>query len=283
MLTIVPTSRRRFLKVASGAAALGTLALGADATLLEPNHPRLVRVEIPLRRLPAEFDGLKIVQLSDLHYDPYFSAGPIAAAVRMTNVLAPDLVVVTGDFVSLSALGARKLSVRAAHRSEPCAQLLLALRARYGIWAVLGNHDAFSDGPYIETTLRRVGIHVLSNEAIPLERDGQQIWLAGVGDVLAGEANLDDALRGIPSGGPVILLAHEPDFADKVARFPVDLQLSGHSHGGQVRFPFLGAVYLPELGRKYPWGLHRIEQLTLYTNIGLGTLRIPVRWNCPPE
>jgi hypothetical protein len=101
--------------------------------------------------------------------------------------------------------------------------------------------------------------------------------------VLARRADLHATLKGIAPGEPVVLLAHEPDFADHVANYPVDLQLSGHSHGGQVRLPLLGAIYLPSLGRKYPRGLRTIDRLSLYTNVGLGTLYIPVRWNCAPE
>jgi predicted MPP superfamily phosphohydrolase len=101
--------------------------------------------------------------------------------------------------------------------------------------------------------------------------------------VLEGNANLPLTLAGIPPEEPVILLVHEPDFALDAARFPVDLQLSGHSHGGQVRLPWLGAPVLPLLARRYPWGLHRIGGLTLYTNVGIGTIGLPIRFLCPPE
>lgn len=282
-MTEVSTSRRRFLKVASAAAAAGTLAVATDASIFEPNRPRLVRIEIPLSRLPRVFDGFTIVQLSDFHYDPFFSVVPIERGVRMSNDFSPDLVVLTGDVVSVPALGGVKAARQAAGQAVPCVQILQALRARHGVWSVLGNHDAVSDAGYIEAALRRGGIPVLRNAAIPLEREGRKLWLAGVEDVLKGDPDLSEALRGIPSGDPIVLLAHEPDFADLVAQYPVDLQLSGHSHGGQVRFPLVGAVYLPPLGRKYPLGLRQIDQLTLYTNVGLGTLQIPVRWNCSPE
>jgi predicted MPP superfamily phosphohydrolase len=277
-----PSSRRRFLKLGSAAAA-GGLAVAADAIIYEPNHLALARVEITLRRLPRELDGFTIVQLSDFHYDPYFSVIPIEAAVRMSNELAPDLVVLTGDFVSTPVFENLTTLRRAARQADPCAHLLQSLRAPHGVWAVLGNHDGFSDPHHIQATLRRVGIQVLSNSAIPLARAGRRLWLAGVQDVLTGEADLGQALAGIPVSDPVVLLAHEPDFADVAARYPVDLQLSGHSHGGQVRFPLLGAVYLPRLARKYPKGLRQIDRLTLYTNVGIGTLVVPVRWNCPPE
>jgi len=104
-----------------------------------------------------------------------------------------------------------------------------------------------------------------------------------VDDILRGKPRLDLALRGTPADDPVVLLAHEPDWADHVATRPVDLQLSGHSHGGQIRIPLIGAPYLPPLGRKYPWGLRQIGGLTLYTNVGIGTIGLPMRLGCPPE
>jgi hypothetical protein len=149
--------------------------------------------------------------------------------------------------------------------------------------AVLGNHDLDTDAAHITAVLQSNAIPVLRNGSVSMERDGKRLWLSGVDDVLAGKPDLDLALRGVPPVEPVILLAHEPDWADYVARHPVDLQLSGHSHGGQVRFPLVGPVYLPKLGRKYVWGLRRIGPLTLYTNAGIGTVRVPIRLNCPPE
>jgi len=271
------------LKLAYGAAAAGTIAVGADATIFEPNRPRLVRQEILLRRLPLVFDGLTILQLSDFHYDAHFSAAPVAAAVRMATDLKPDLVVLTGDFVTSPAFNRPSMIRRSEADIELCADVLRGLKAPFGVWAVLGNHDVFSEPQHVLSALRRTGIQVLRNGAVPIERDGQRFWLSGVGDVLAGDADLDRALRGVVSDEAVVLLAHEPDFADHSVHYNIDLQLSGHSHGGQVRFPLLGAVYLPHLGRKYPKGLRQLGQLMLYTNVGIGTLFVPVRWNCPPE
>jgi predicted MPP superfamily phosphohydrolase len=282
-VTQTSSSRRRFLKFASGAAAAGTLAVGADATIFEPNRPRLVRQQIPLRRLPPAFDGLSILQLSDFHYDPYFSAKPVTAAVRMANDLKPDLIVLTGDFVTSPIFHRQNLIRRSEALIEPCADVLRGLSAPFGVWAVLGNHDVFWEPNQILSALRRAGIQVLRNDAVPIERDGQRFWLSGVGDVLAGHSDLGRALRSTSRDEAVVLLAHEPDFADQATRHNVDLQLSGHSHGGQVRFPLVGAVYLPHLARKYPKGLRQVGQLMLYTNVGIGTLFIPVRWNCPPE
>jgi predicted MPP superfamily phosphohydrolase len=124
---------------------------------------------------------------------------------------------------------------------------------------------------------------VLRNAALPLERDGARLWIAGLDSVTEGKPDPEQALKSVPRNEPVVMLVHEPDYADKVVRYLVDLQLSGHSHGGQIRLPLIGPPYLPEMARKYPWGLYRVGRLTLYTNVGIGTIRLPIRWNCSPE
>lgn len=274
-------SRRKFLQVTTAAAVTGGLAVSLDAGFLEPNRPQLVRVEVPLTRLPAAWDGFTIAQLSDLHYDDEFSVVPIRRAVEVVNHLHPDMVVVTGDFVTTPYL--RHNAKQAASAAEPCAQLLGQLRAPFGVQAVLGNHDVALDPARVVEALQSQGIHVVRNRSMPLEQAGTRLWLCGVDDVIEGKPDVDAALKGIPPTEAVILLVHEPDFADHVARYPVDLQLSGHSHGGQVRLPLVGAPFLPKLAKKYPWGMRRIGRLTLYTNIGLGTIRMAIRFNCPPE
>lgn len=255
-------------------------ALAVDTALLEPNRPRIVRQEIALRRWPARLEGFTIALLSDFHYDPYFSVHPLRSAIGMVNSLHPDLIALTGDFVSVPVFGD---SASAASAADPCAQLLRQMRAPHGLWAVMGNHDAFTDSDRVTSSLQAEGIHVLSNQSVPIERDGARFWLGGVDDVLGGTADLNATLHNLSADEAVVLLAHEPDYADHVARHPVDLQLSGHSHGGQVRVPFIPPLFLPELARKYVWGLYQIGGLALYTNPGLGTVRVPVRLNCPPE
>lgn len=274
-------NRRNFLKAAL---ATGALAMAAESAIVEPNHPKLVRIEVPLARLPEAWDGIRIAQVSDFHYDEHFSVVPIRKAIDMVNGLDADLVVLTGDFVTVPLfkkyLGGSK---RAARFIEPCASLLAQVHARRGVLAILGNHDAVSDPHRITEALQAKGITVLRNRAIPFEEGEQRLWLAGLDDVLERQSDLELTLRPVPRTEPVVLLAHEPDVANAVSHYPVDLQLSGHSHGGQVRFPVVGPPYLPPLGRKYPRGLHRIRGLTLYTNIGIGTIRLPVRFWCPPE
>jgi predicted MPP superfamily phosphohydrolase len=272
------TTRRNFLRLA---AATGVAALGIDSVALEPNLPQVVQRELSLRRWPAKLDGFRIALLSDFHYDPAFSVHPIHAAIRLVNDLRPDLIVLTGDFVSLPLLSKR--DTQAASAAEPCAQLLGQMKAPHGLWAVLGNHDFYTDPDVVGAALHAHSIQLLENASAAIEINGARFWLSGVNDVLSQTADLNATLHDVPADEATILLAHEPDYADYVARFPVDLQLSGHSHGGQVRLPFLPPLYLPDLAQKYVSGLYRIGPLTLYTNRGLGTVGVPVRLNCTPE
>ena len=277
-------SRRKFLQLGIAGTAVGALAVVGDGTIFAANDPQLVSMEVPLPRLSEAWDGFRIAQLSDFHYDEYFSVVPLRKAIAMVNQQQPDLIVLTGDFVtSPKRRPSRSVAMRAAQAVEPCAALLAQLHARAGMLAVLGNHDIDTDAGHIIDVLQSRGIPLLRNRSVPLERDGKRLWFAGVDDVLEGKPRLDLALKNIPSDETVVLLAHEPDWADYVSRHPVDLQLSGHSHGGQIRFPIIGAPYLPPLAKKYPWGLRRIGPLALYTNSGIGTIRIPMRLNCPPE
>ena len=276
-MPILTTTRRRFIRLA---AAAGVAALAIDTALIEPNRPVIVRREIALRRWPARLEGFTIAVLSDFHYDAHFSVHPLRSAISMVNGLRAELILLAGDFVSVPLVGN---AAAAAAAAEPCAQLLQQMKAPHGLWAVMGNHDCNTDPDRVTSALRTHGIQVLSNRSVPIERDGGRFWLGGVDDVLCGGADLPATLHHVPADEASVLLAHEPDYADYVARFPVDLQISGHSHGGQVRAPLLGPVFLPAMARKYIWGQYKIGGLTLYTNPGLGTVAVPVRWNCPPE
>ena len=276
-MPLIPTTRRQFLRAA---AAVGTVAIAGDAILLAPNRPRIVRQEFFLQRWPERMNGFTIAVLSDFHYDPYFSIHPLRTAIAMVNRLRPDLIALTGDFVSVPLVGNER---KAAFAAEPCARLLRQMTAPRGLWAVMGNHDDGTDPELVTRALRAENIHVLANQSEPIEQDGARFWLAGVNDVISRTADLTETLRRVPGGEAVILLAHEPDFADEASQFPIDLQLSGHSHGGQIRIPFFPPFYLPELAKKYVWGTYHVGPLTLHTSAGLGTVGVPMRLNCPPE
>jgi predicted MPP superfamily phosphohydrolase len=278
-LALFSTTRRKFIGLA---AAAGASALAADSILIEPNRPVLMRREIALKRWPERLNGFTIALLSDFHYDTVFSSHPLHAAIPVVNDLHPDLIVLTGDFVSVPLIPGNDKA--AAASAEPCSVLLRQMHAPYGLWAVLGNHDYYTDPARVTSALRSQGIQVLINQSSAIEAKGARFWLSGINDLLGDEADLDATLHDVPANEPNILLVHEPDFADEAAkRGTIDLQFSGHTHGGQVRLPFLPPLYLPDLGKKYVAGLYRVGPLTLYTNRGLGTFALPVRWNCPPE
>ena len=277
----MPT-RRQFLYTGAVAVA-GVAALATDG-YFEAYRLQIKKIEIPLRRLPHQFDGFTIVQLSDFHYEEEFSAFPIRRSVGLVNSLRPDLVVFTGDFVTAPMFRfGRHAALVAANAVFPCAAVLSGIKARMGSFAILGNHDAYSNPVLVASGLRSHGIPLLKNSCVPIEHGGARFWLAGIDDALEGQPDLGAAIEKIPAGEPIILLAHEPDFADEAALTPIDLQLSGHSHGGQIWIPGIGAPWLPPLARNYPRGLYKIENMVLYTNVGIGTIRAPIRINCIPE
>ncbi len=270
-------NRRHFLSLGA-AAVLGAALYGGEFE----RHALVVEEHtVQLPGLADVFHGMRVVQISDIHFEEFTEAFFVKEVVARVNTLRPDLVVLTGDYVSRGPLP-RHFAARFSYR---CAELLQAIECpqRY---AVLGNHDILVNMPAVTDALVTHGLPVLANQYVPIERDGRRFWLAGVGDVSARLANLDLAIPkpATKNGDPVILLAHEPDFADHASRHGgVDLMLSGHTHGGQVRFPLLPPMLLPPLGQKYVEGLYRIGNTQLYVNRGIGTVGIPVRLHCPPE
>ena len=252
----------------------------ADTLLVEPRNLVARRITVRLKRLPEAFEGFRIAQLSDIHFGPYMGSTGVERALRLAESFQPDLLALTGDFVS-HPLG-RPNGRGGARFIEPCADILAQCKDSTLV-GVLGNHDHWNGAGLVAAGLKDRGVTVLRNAAFPLERGSERIWIAGVDDVFVRAADLNLTLRRVPASEMTILLAHEPDFADQAALLPIDLQLSGHSHGGQVRLPGVGAMILPPLGRKYPIGLNRVRDLQVYTNVGLGVINPPVRFLCPPE
>jgi uncharacterized protein len=241
---------------------------------IEPGWLDVTRLKLTFSKLPDAFAGFTIAQISDLHFGPFIQPAHIDPVVDQALALDADAVVITGDLVSRIDHGEPDMIV----------QTLSRLRAPHGVFATLGNHDWWSGAPVVTQALRRAGVTVLSNAHHAWRRGGQSLYLAGVDDVWCGKHDLRAALAGIPADGAVIALVHEPDYADVIAHDPrVLLQLSGHSHGGQVRIPFGGALRLPTWGKKYPLGPYQIRDLTLYTNRGIGVVSCPVRFACRPE
>jgi len=282
----VVLTRRAFLKKSLAAGAVPAAGCGLYG-LYEPFRISVTRLEIRLRRLPTAFDGFRLVQISDLHFGPFTGASEIGAAVRAVNTLNPDLCVITGDFVSIpvafSGIHWSGDPEAAARKIIPCAELLAGIRAPQGSVAVLGNHDVGTDPNFVAGHLSERNIAVLRNAAIPIERGGARLWVVGLDDADYNLMDISRALATVPAGEATIVLVHEPDVADQLARYPADLQLSGHSHGGQIRIPLLPPLYLPSLAKKYYEGLYRIGNLQLYTSRGIGTIGLPMRFDCLPE
>ncbi len=232
-------------------------------------------------RLPRAFHGFRIVQISDLHLEEFTEEFFLRQVIEQVNALAADLVLVTGDYVSRGPMDYR-LSYAAAAR---CGQLLglLTCPERYG---VLGNHDAAVGKRIVTGHMEDNGLPILADEHVRIERGGEYLWLAGTNDITAGMPNLEQAIPG-KADAPVILMAHEPDFFDHIVTHArgryVDLVLSGHTHGGQVRLPGMRPLLLPPLGRIYVEGHYLCGNTQLYVNRGIGTVGIPFRLNCRPE
>jgi predicted MPP superfamily phosphohydrolase len=258
-------TRRTFLVGGSAQAAVA----GADGLFLESRDLVVEHIDIQLERLPEEFRGFRIAQISDLHFGPDMGRPGLERAVRLAQSFRPDLLALTGDFVS-HPFGRSNGRAGALH-AEPYADVLAMVTGIPSV-AVVGNHDHWNNARMVDGALTARGITVLRNRAIPLERGRSRIWVSGIDDALAGAADLGNALRPLPSSETTILLAHEPDFADYAAGFAVDLQLSGHSHGGQVRVPGIGALMLPAMAEKCPVGLNRVGASPVYTNRGLGVI-----------
>jgi hypothetical protein len=274
----MPLSRRQFLRISAGALVIGA----AGDSFCEPLETGVTELSISLARLPIAFDGLRVAQLSDIHFNPFESSAHIGKIVERTNALRPDLVILTGDFVS-AALG-RTRDDSHAENAWPCSKLLSKLQASFGCFAVLGNHDYYSNPTIVAEALQSEGrIKVLHNFSEPVERNGSRLWITGIDNVTARAARPEKALQGIPPEECKIVAVHEPDFADQMRRYPVDLQLSGHSHGGQIRAPLLGPLWLPAFARKYPMGHYIFGSYQLYTNRGIGMSGVPMRFLCPPE
>lgn len=271
-------TRRRFLF--TGAAGLAGV-VAVDSVIVAPHRPIARRVDIRLQRLPEAFDRFRIAQISDVHFGPYLGKAGVERGLDLARSFDPDLLVFTGDFVSHN-LG-ESHGPNGARNAEPFADVVATAWKKTPVIAILGNHDHWNGAEIVSQALTGRNITLLRNTALPLERDKKRLWIAGIDDAWMGVADVGLAIHQIPAGEATILLAHEPDFADHAAHYPIDLQLSGHSHGGQVRLPVVGAPILPPMAQKYPIGLNRVGALQVYTNCGLGVINPPVRFNCPPE
>jgi predicted MPP superfamily phosphohydrolase len=248
------------------------------AVLIEPG--RLVVRESPLAipRWPAAIGPLRIASISDLHTGaPHVTVEKVEDVVARVNAARPDLVVLLGDYVIHGVAGGRFVPI------EQTAAALRDLRAPLGVFAVLGNHDWWYDGPRCMRALEAAGIHVLEDAAAAVTVRGHPLWIAGVGELRTRPASITRALAPVPEGAPVIVLTHNPDLFVRVPP-RVLLTLAGHTHGGQVNLPVLGRLIVPShYGDRYAIGHVHEEGRDLFVSPGVGTSIIPVRFRVPPE
>ncbi|HJQ15039.1 MAG TPA: metallophosphoesterase [Anaerolineales bacterium] len=275
-------SRRDFLKL-TGVAALDVLLLGIGGVSyslwVEPNLFTVETVHLKLPRLSRQFSGLRLAQISDIHMGGWMNPTRLQYVADLVLEEKPDVLLITGDFV----IGHDPVDI-SPQMVDDLIFGLSRLASSIPTFAVLGNHDYWTDVETVRQMLSTSGITELTNAVFTLKSGVETLHLCGVDDVWKGDVRLDHVIAQLPDESSAILLAHEPDFADTSAatgRF--DLQLSGHTHGGQVVLPFIGPPILPYLGRKYPSGLYRVREMFQYTNRGVGMARLPLRINCPPE
>jgi predicted MPP superfamily phosphohydrolase len=274
-------SRRRVLKTI----LFGAAGMALYAGEIERHWIDMVHRDVHIAGLPQAFDGMTIAQLSDIHLDEYTEPFLLREAIDHINRMKPDMVLLTGDYVSAEVLS-KKMTMGAAWQ---CAKLLTAIECNQK-FAILGNHDILAGANEITEAIASNGIPVLRNGFLPIERGGSRIWLAGIDDPVLGKPDPDLAMPVAirnQTHEPIILMCHAPDFVDPLSKHPasrsIALMLSGHTHGGQVRIPFLGAMHLPPGGRKYVEGLFELGGIQLYVNRGIGAVGVPFRFNCRPE
>lgn len=257
------------------------LAIGGGLYMrkYEPSWMDVKEISLNLPRLAKPFSGLRLVQISDLHFGGWMTTEYLIEIVQMVIDQVPDLVVITGDFVM-----GYDHAPQIFEKLGELAETLKALSDRFPTFGVLGNHDYWLNRNSVVNMMHLAGIKDLSNGVQTIKRGDEVLHIAGVDDVMLRQERMDQVLSQLPAEGCAILLAHEPDYADSSARTGrFDLQLSGHSHGGQVVLPFVGPPVLPYMARKYPSGLYKVMEMYQYTNRGVGMTVPYVRFNCRPE
>jgi predicted MPP superfamily phosphohydrolase len=259
--------------IAAGA-VVSVAEVGRRARHEAPYCPILERVDIRVPACIATPPRLRIGFVADTHLGSVIRAADIDRALDLLLAAEPDLLLFGGDYVSESPR----------HISDAAAVLgNVANTTRFGSLAVLGNHDYANGAGRMTAALEKRGVRVLRNESARIGDDTGELWLAGIDDALLGSADPQRAFASVPSGARAIALWHEPGWAHQVVKYGAYLQLSGHSHGGQIRMPIIGPIAAPAGGRRFAKGLNFVAGMPIYTTRGVGVYRPPVRFRCPPE
>ena len=269
--------RRRYTYGVPAAILFALTLLGVYAFWLEPNRLIVKRVDIPLPGWPGG-RPLRVVAIGDIHGGaPYMTAQKIKSMVQLANRQKPDVVALLGDYVILGVLGGRFME------PETVAGALSGLSAPGGVFAVLGNHDWWYNGPRLRTALERAGFRVLEDEVATITVDGRKVHVAGLADEWTRRPDVEKTLALLPAGEPALVLTHGPDLFPKIPRLN-GLTLAAHTHGGQVRLPLMGAPIVPSRYRqRYVAGIVREGDRTMFVTSGVGTSVLPVRLGVPPE
>lgn len=274
-------SRRDFLRI------LKLFGLGAFfayetryVSAIEPSWLEVTQVALELQGLPKAFHNYRILQLSDIHMGGWMNRERFSAVLDVVEQQSFDLMVITGDFV----IGGRSWTENLDLAAIDFIELMKPVTKRRLTLGVMGNHEYKTDPVLARKMLAEAGVMELKNDVHLLEKDGEALYIAGLDDISKHQQSLDQVTQKLPALAPTILLVHEPDYAtvtSKTKRFLA--QLSGHSHGGQVVFPLVGPLVLPQWGRRFPAGLYQINDMFLYTNRGVGMTPPYVRFGCRPE
>ena len=274
--------RRTFLKRTFGS-FLTVFGLSSGgyfyANRIEPSLLDVQKIEIKHPLIPKSFEGIKIIQFSDTHLGFQYNLHQFTKLVDKINSLKPDIIFFTGDLMD------EPNKYTEINKLIP---ILEKLRPPLGKFCIFGNHDHGGYGSDIyRNIMEATNFTVLLNESTSIRlNDGSSIFLLGIDDAMLGKPDLPLALKKIPKNRFKILLSHAPDLAEDASRYPIEWQISGHSHGGQVKIPFVGALVIPPFAKNYPEGLYSIggtNPLTLYVNRGIGTTRLPFRFMAKPE
>jgi predicted MPP superfamily phosphohydrolase len=266
-------TRRQFLTGLTAAPLVALSATSAYARLIEPDNYELSETDIFIRDLADRFDGFRIVQVSDIHHSRIVSLEEVRRVIALAQSARPDLVALTGDYTTMYR-----------RYIEPCAEALGALNAPEGVWAVLGNHDHYTDAQLTTRALERAHISVLGNANTLIRRGADVLQLAGVDDWSWGKADWGRAFYGLDRKRPSVLLSHQPRVLDLAEIEGVSLILSGHTHGGQVSLPLIGSpARFISSEMKYERGLYERGGTQLYVSRGTGVIGLPVRFGSRPE